>query len=157
MIKLRNYKGEKIESIPQLIKPEYGTGKTFKNGMPQINWPEPDDDRDSNGFDKHNVEENGQYIIKTKLPQGTVIIRYGREAGSFSAPEGTKYEELSLPYKKETVEYNRYRVISNDLEVECIVDKGRVAPAFGSKGGGIQYKHNKGIINLIQDKVLERI
>ena len=47
---------------------------------------------------------------------------------------------LSLPYDEDSVPYHEY-VVMKDCEIECIVDKGTVAPGFKSVGGGVQYKH----------------
>jgi len=50
---------------------------------------------------------------------------------------GTPYSELSLPYIEDSVPYHEYIVVGR-CEVECLVDKGTVAPGFGSEGGAVQ-------------------
>ncbi len=47
-----------------------------------------------------------------------------------------------LPYVKETIEYHEFKV-TEDLSVECRVDKGMVAPKFLSDGGAIQFMHKQ--------------
>lgn len=153
----RNYKGEIINSPKMLNQPEYGTGKCNRYGEPEINWKYLSEYADDDGFDIRNKEDNGNYKIFVSLPQGTKIIRYGNEEGSYTAPIGTPYENLALPYVKGTIEYNEYKVIADKLTVECKVCKGRVAPGFGSEGGAIQYKHPITIRASIRQRILERI
>lgn len=147
---LTNYKGELLTGLPQLKKPEFGAGESG------IAWPKESETIDSKGFDKTNVESNSNYIIKVILPPDTIIIRYGKEDGHFTAPKGTEYEKLSLPYVKETVPYFEYRV-KKKINVKCEVIKGKVAPAFDSEGGAIQYYHPITIGMSLQRGILERI
>lgn len=147
---LTNYKGESLIGLPQLRKPEYSTEKWG------IAWPKESNTVDKYGFDKTNVECNSNYKIKVILPPGTIIIRYGKEDGHFTAPQGTEYEKLSLPYVKETVPYFEYRV-KKKTTVKCEVIKGRVAPAFDCEGGGIQYYHPITIGISLQKGILERV
>lgn len=154
---IKNDKGKIIDGKKKLIKREYGLGKYYSNGEPMVNWNLLSEFADSNGFDKRNVETNGKYKIEVELPYGTIIIRYGNLSGNFSAPKGTKYEDLALPYVKETVEYNEFRVITDKIKVMCIVEKGIVAPGFESNGGAIQYLHPMSMKESIRTKLLERI
>lgn len=131
--KIKNDKGEPISGHKQLLREEYGTGSYDANGEPVINW-DLLSHADKDGFDLRNIETNNKHTIEVELPFGTIIIRYGNKAGRFSAPKGTRYEELSLPYQKDTVEYNEYKVIADKIKVGCIVEKGIVAPGFGSEG-----------------------
>lgn len=154
---MKNYKGEIISGIRQLIKPEYGTGENDRYGQPKVNWGYLSKYADDDGFDTRNVESNGQYRMEVVLPYGTIIIRYGNEMGHYTAPKGAKYEELALPYIRESVEYNEYKVISDNVHIICIVDKGKVAPGFSSYGGAIQYLHPITIRESIKKGILERI
>lgn len=151
----RNDKGQLISGIRQVLRPEYAVGFS-QNKEPIIDWSFLSKYADENGFDTRNLEKNGRYIIDTQLPYGTVIIRYGSEMGRFSAPKGTDYSELALPYLQDTVEYNEYQVLASKLFVRCIVTKGRVAPGFDSNGGAIQYLHKHTIRNLVSQGVLKR-
>lgn len=153
----RNYRGEVIDGPRKLLRPEFRTGIYFENGEPEIEWKNLSEYADEDGFDTRNVEDNGYYKIFINLTAGTKIIRYGNETGTFTAPEGTPYESLALPYIKESVEYNEYVVIADNLTVECKVQKGKVAPGFESKGGGIQYKHPVTIRESLKRRQLERI
>lgn len=155
--RIKNDKGEFISGKKKLLKKEYGTGEFYQNGEPKINWSLLSEFADNNGFDKRNIEENGKYKIEVELPYGTIIIRYGNSSGNFSAPKGTKYEDLALPYVKETVEYNEYRVIAKKINVVCIVEKGIVAPGFESNGGAVQYMHPISLKESIMNKLLERV
>ena len=100
---------------------------------------------------------DGKYKMRIRLPRGTEIIRYGGEMGYYSTPAETQYEELSLPYIKETVEYHRYRVNAKYLVLTCVVEKGRVAPGFGSPGGAVQYLHPISILESVNRHFLVRI
>ena len=152
----KNDKGENISGKRKVSNKKYCKGYAV-NGEPIINWDFLSKYADNNGFDVRNLEENGYYMIEIELPIGTEIIRYGNESGRFTAPNGTKYEDLALPYDKESVEFNQYRVISSPLKVVCKVKKGRVAPGFDSQGGAIQFLHDKNILQLRKEYVLERI
>lgn len=154
---IRNDKGQLISGHKQLLKKEYGTGEYDVYGEPKINWKYLSEFADEDGFDTRCLGQNNKHRTEVELPYGTIIIRYGNEVGSFSAPKGTKYEELSLPYDKDTVEYNEYKVIADSIKVSCIVEKGIVAPGFESKGGAVQYLHSKNIKTSIKSKLLERI
>ena len=52
---------------------------------------------------------------------------------------------LALPYMKDTVEYNEYKVIANGVKIICIVEKGKIAPGFDSDGGAVQFMHSVSI------------
>ena len=151
----RNYKGEDVSNMHhQLSDPSYGTGKYDENGDPIVNWPKYLMGNPSDGFLR---EEDGTYYHEIELPNGTHILRYGNEDGSHTAPIGTPYECLALPYVKETMEYNEYIVIADGVTVLCQVQKGIVAPSLDSPGMVIQYKHNKPIRQLCYESTLKRV
>lgn len=154
-----NYKGEALgDTKKQLSKPEYGTGEIDKFGDPVVKWKEYIIGKaDKYGFDKKHKEFLWFHTIRIPLPRNTIIIRYGSERGNYTAPKGTAYDNLALPYKQETVEYNEYRVIADGVIVKCRVRRGLVAPSLDSKGGAIQYHHDKIIADLVLEGVLERI
>lgn len=153
-----NYYGQVITNPYQLASPDFGTGELDKYGFPEIDFPRCTTEyADRYGFDKRNIEANGHYTISYVLPKDTVIIRFGSEHGQYTAPQNTSFEEVSLPYTIESLEYHEYRVIADGLRVECIVEKGKVAPMFRQPGGGVQYRHPHSIRSLIRDAQLERI
>lgn len=154
---MKNFRGEILVGPRQLKKPEYGTGEVNDLGEPIPDWSLLSEEADKHGFDKTNQESNGKHIIEIELPPGTIIIRYGNESGKYTAPQGTDYENLSMPYKKETVPYYEYKVVAKSLHVTCVVQKGKVAPGFDSKGGAIQYYHNTTIYESIKKGILERL
>ena len=154
---IKNDKGQVISGKKELLETRYGTGNVYPNGEPIVNWKMLSEFADDDGFDIRNIEPNGEYKIEIELPYGTTLIRYGNETGRFSAPKGTKYEDLALPYIKDTVEYNEYKVIAKEITVICMVQKGKVAPGFGSDGGAVQYMHPMSIIESIKSNLLERI
>ena len=154
---MKNYKGETISGIRQLKKPEYGAGKTNRYGQPVVNWNYLSKHADDDGFDTRNIESNGKHTVEFIIPCGSVIIRYGSEIGHFSAPKGSPYDKLSLPYIPESMEYNEYKVIADNVRIICVVDKGIAAPGFDSEGGAVQYLHPITIRESVKKGMLERI
>lgn len=117
---------------------------------------------------KYRVTMSQQYLGK-----GTVLVRYGSERGHFTAPYGTAFQQLGLPYLQDTVEFHKYTVLK-ELCVTCIeiadaqeqqrilevksgkrppdveyAVEGVTAPAFGSAGGAIQYYHDSSIKKML--------
>lgn len=117
---------------------------------------------------KYRVTISQQYLGK-----GTELIRYGSPKGHYTALNGTKFEQLGLPYQQDTVEFHKYRVLL-DIPVTCVevnnfeeqqrlseiwngtrfpnrdsAVEGLVAPAFGSDGGAIQYYHDMQICDML--------
>ncbi|MDR0308697.1 MAG: TNT domain-containing protein [Coriobacteriales bacterium] len=80
---------------------------------------------------------------KTTLQPGTKIDRYGDESGSFAAPQGTPYEQRSLPPGSEDNLYNTYEVVK-----PMDVYSGETASWFDQPGGGTQYKLSMSIEEL---------
>lgn len=147
----KNYKGEELFDKPRkLTDVKFGSGRIGAFG-PEVNWnlvTQCNNNADEDGFDiRYEISE-------CVLPAGTKIIRYGNEIGRYTAPIGTTYEMLSLPYVKETIEYHEYNVVE-PTKVKCEVSKGIVASAFGQVGGGVQYKHQKSIAKLLEEGVLK--
>mgnify|MGYP004466749277 CR=1 FL=1 len=155
----RNYYGEIINNVNrELEDPSYGTGKIDEYGQPKIDWEYfITGKEDGHGFDTDNKEENGYYYIETELPRGTKLLRFGNEGGYYTAPLGTPYNKLALPYKIETIEYNEYEVIADGVYVKCVVQKGRTAASRNSEGGAIQYYHEQSIKTLVRNKTLKRL
>lgn len=87
------------------------------------------------------------------LDVGALIDRYGGPGGDFTAPKGTPYKMRSLPYYKNQNVYHVYRVIKPIENVEA----GRIAPAFGEWGGGIQYHLPTNVKKLIENGYLEEV
>ena len=138
----KNDEGKILGNAKVLLqKQEYGTGE-YHGFTPIVKWEEYRQNcSDKDGFDTNNVETNGEYLIEVCLPKGTHLIRFGSETGRFTAPEGTPYDQLGLPYVRESVEFHEYTVIADSVKVLCKVKQGKVAPIFDSPGGGIQYLH----------------
>ncbi len=142
---LYNCYGEKIDRHDlEYLDPSYGTFN--ENHIPDVNWGDETDECDKYGFDKkyRPIEGSDDYLIRNyELEVGTILCRYGYPGGNYTTVKGTLYEDLSLPYVKETVEYHEYKVVKK-LHVKAlvpIVDKGKVAPKFQSNGGAIQFYH----------------
>lgn len=74
---------------------------------------------------------------QTELQSGDKLIRYDTLDGSYFAPADSKYEELGLPYDESKIRKSYWKV-----DKPFTVEKSKVAPAFDSEGGGIQYRLN---------------
>ncbi len=130
-----NSDGQWVEAKDLKLKsPEYG--EVLPDGRIIVHWKEEDDTVDGDGFDK-SYEGSDGYYDEVILPIGSKLCRYGTPAGYLTAPIGTPYEHLGLPYIKETREYHEYRVVADN----CKVKRGKVSPMFDSPGGGTQYLH----------------
>ena len=151
-----NYLGDDIsDSRIQLLNDEYGY--VDKENIPHIDWGEETEKCDKNGFDKEYrpVYGSDEYIIEDYvIPKGTIICRYGFLGGLFTTIKGAEYENLGLPYVKETIEYHEFKV-TEDLSVACRVIKGLVAPKFKSKGGAIQFMHRQPVRLECEDGYLQ--
>ena len=120
-------------------------------------WGTETEKCDADGFDKEYrpIDGTSAYIIKDYIiPKGTIVCRYGFPGGFFTTDKGADYDQLGLPYIKETIEYHEYRV-SEDLMVDCYVTKGVVAPKFKSEGGAVQYMHRQSISLECEDGFLQ--
>ncbi|WP_159917525.1 hemagglutinin repeat-containing protein [Pantoea sp. 18069] len=87
--------------------------------------------------------ENSGFIGNTTkkiLPIGTKLDRVGKPTGRFLAPAGTLYEARSLPPGSGGLPAYTYEVIKPLPVIE-----GRVSPAFGQAGGGLQIIPDLGI------------
>ena len=115
-----------------------GGSKNWVDEFGNIKWP------NNNGF--LGVPE------KYEIPQGSIIDRYGYSGGSFASPKGTSYEARSLAPGTENKPYTAYEVIK---PLETL--KGTTAPYFDQVGGGIQYKFDKSIQELIDLGYLKEI
>ncbi|EOQ49892.1 filamentous hemagglutinin [Citrobacter sp. KTE151] len=126
------------ESVPK--NPNYSSATTdaeaggysyydkFKNANGGWDWPK------NLGFEGDPV--------KTTIPVGTRLDRYGDPNGSFLAPKGTPYEQRALAPGAKAEKYYEYEVIKPLPAIQ-----GKIAPAFGEPGGGIQILPN------MQDRV----
>lgn len=85
-------------------------------------------------------------VTKTFAP-GDTFDRFGPPSGTFASPEGTPYDERSLPPTSLVSSsggstYHVYEVTAK-WETDpppVVVTQNKVAPAFGQPGGGIQYQ-----------------
>ncbi|MDT8848894.1 glycohydrolase toxin TNT-related protein, partial [Pantoea dispersa] len=114
----------------------------YRNGSGDWNWPA------KLGF----AEEP----VKTTLPVGTHLDRYSKTNGSFLAPQGTPQEQRALAPGSLADKYHEYVVIK-----PLPVMQGKIAPAFGEHGGGIQILPNMqervNVQWLLDNKYIERV
>jgi nicrotizing toxin Mtb-like protein len=73
-----------------------------------------------------------------------VIDRFGKADGRFLSPIGTSYEQCGLPPQNPDDGYHQYQVIK-DIRVWA----GKISPAMGQPGGGIQYLSPGTVADLI--------
>ena len=151
--KLRDQKDASSESTPRKKKDldgnsptaaqsqkarELGVDEKWVTADGHIKWP-PND-----GFD-------GPPRDKT-LRKGEVISRYGGDSGTFTAPDGTPFEQRSLPASSSNQGERKFRV-----KKELPVKEGKSASWFGESGGGTQYKSDKSIGDLLDEGIIEEI
>lgn len=89
---------------------------------------------------------------KMTLQPGTRIDRYGYEGGTFVSPEGIPYNARSLAPGTELKPYNVYEVVKPIDGLE-----GKIAPWFDEVGGGIQYKLNQSIKELLDGGYIKKV
>ncbi|MDO9154526.1 MAG: glycohydrolase toxin TNT-related protein [Paludibacter sp.] len=72
----------------------------------------------------------------TILQKGTIIDRYGSDKGSYFAPEGTSFENRSLPDEYKNLTLKKYEVLR-----PLPMWESTTAPHFNQPGLGTQYRH----------------
>jgi Tuberculosis necrotizing toxin len=124
---------------PEQYLDKYASG-VDANGRPNWNWPY------SPGGTVEGTES------PTQLQPGLILDRYGPDQGKFLCLSGTSYPERSLPAGRLADEYNQYRVVR-----PLPANRAEIAPAFGEPGGGIQYRTDQSVRQLIVDGYLEEV
>ncbi|WP_256324602.1 glycohydrolase toxin TNT-related protein [Selenomonas ruminantium] len=101
-------------------------------------------------------ENDGAVFGTTKsvtLTKGYQIDRFGKETGYYVSPKDMSYESRYLrPRTKELTPYTQYEVLK-PIKAEGSV----IAPWFNQPGGGIQFKLEKSIRELIEENKIRRI
>ena len=85
------------------------------------------------------------------LRAGEVLQRYGGPSGTYLAPLGTAYQSVALPGGSQEKAKHYYRVVR-----PVSVTQGRIAPAFGEPGGGMQFITSQPVSELLKNGSLER-
>ena len=160
MEKQYNFKGEELKELKiGLLNPSNYTfdanGEVLrdKKGYPLLahGWMSDPAIADKDGFDMREKTSEGSYTCKKVLKKGTKICRYGLQDSIFTSLAGTDYDKLGLPWDPETVPYSEYVVKADNY----VVTEGKVAPAFDSLGGGVQYVHANKITEDCKKGLLE--
>lgn len=86
------------------------------------------------------------------LKPNTLIDRYGNPTGTFVSPKGTAYSQRALPAGSNLRPYHVYEVIK---PLEC--QGGKIAPWFDEIGGGIQFKFEKSIKQLLDEGYIKEV
>ena len=92
-------------------------------------------------------------IVTITLPSGDVLTRYGSPGGRYVSPDGMTFEQRALPSTTREGDFHVYYV---ERSIDG-VEKGKIAPWFGRKGGGIQYKLPDRIVNLMEASMLREV
>lgn len=135
-----------VEEYPEECRTadgKYVTNSEFLDENHEVKWEEY---APNGGFEGE--------ATNTTLKEGETVQRYGDGDGSYVAPQGTSYGELSLPYEEGSVGEPKTYVVKKDIEDAQV---GKVAPAFDQEGGGTQYKLPDSVDNLVDDGYLEEV
>jgi Tuberculosis necrotizing toxin len=127
-------KGKKWEGE---VLPNPSKGKWVDDNG-KILWPT------NNGF-------SGTPMI-TKLKAGAKFDRYGSSTGKFASPLGTPANQRSLSPGMVSKPLTKYEVIK-----PFDVQSGKIAPWFGESGGGVQYKFDKSVKDLLLEGYIKEI
>ncbi|MDP1540268.1 MAG: glycohydrolase toxin TNT-related protein, partial [Moraxellaceae bacterium] len=101
---------------------------------------EADDFYQRNPDGSHYYPEKLGFVGQPKpgtIKEGTILDRYGDNDGSFLSPHGVPINQRALPPADEVRVYRQYEVLK-----PLPVLEGKIAPAYGSAGGGIQLLPN---------------
>ncbi|OBF06522.1 hypothetical protein A5730_14455 [Mycobacterium sp. ACS4054] len=83
----------------------------------------------------------GTIVPDVKLPQGTVLSRFGYPGGGYLAPDGTPFAEVALPPESAVKPYFQYVVKDPAaLPPGWRIEESKVAPWFHQPGGGQQFR-----------------
>nr|WP_244964498.1 glycohydrolase toxin TNT-related protein [Pantoea brenneri] len=126
-------------------------------------WSQYDKYRNENENENENGDWNwpaklgfAEEPVKTTLPVGTRLDRYGKTNGSFLAPQGMPQEQRALAPGSLADQYHEYVVIK-----PLPVMQGKIAPAFGEPGGSIQILPNMqervNVQWLLDNKYIEKV
>nr|WP_307753748.1 hemagglutinin repeat-containing protein [Xanthomonas albilineans] len=94
--------------------------------------------------------------VETTLSVGTKLDRYGDPEGRFLSPNGVPYEQRALAPGSRSGGYYEYEVIE-----PLPVIQGKIAPAFGQPGGGVQilprFPYRVDVQWLLDNEFLKRV
>ncbi|MBN7482859.1 glycohydrolase toxin TNT-related protein [Mycobacteroides abscessus] len=120
------------------------TGTRDAHGNPELVWPDPQ--RHPQGFDTPETR------TPSVLGPGQIFDRFGPGFGVFGSPVGTPFPERALPPHSLAAGYHRYEVVKS-----IPIWQGRIAPAMGQPGGGIQYYFPRSIVDLVNAGYLKEV
>ncbi|OBF86269.1 hypothetical protein A5791_20780 [Mycobacterium sp. 852002-51163_SCH5372311] len=120
------------------------TGQRDAHGNPELVWPDPQ--THPQGFSSPENRTPGV------LNPGQLFDRFGPGFGVFGSPVGTLFPERALPPHSLDAGYHRYEVVR-----PIPIWEGRIAPAMGQPGGGVQYYFTRPIVDLVNAGYLKEI
>lgn len=83
----------------------------------------------------------GTVVDHVELPPGTELGRFGYPGGTYLAPDGTRFAELSLPPDSASKPYYHYVVDDpSKLPPGWRIEQSQAAPWFHQPGGGPQFR-----------------
>jgi len=134
-----------------------GSGISTADKVKISNWKYPPNEEvylaNKNTFDNPNYFDQTTGEIKWPGMNGDPNVDgYGNPSGKFTSPQGIPFENRALSPTTDMNNYHTYEVIK-PVEVQS----GEIAPWFDQPGGGIQYRFNDTIQNLINNGILREV
>jgi hypothetical protein len=120
------------------------TGNRDAHGNPDLVWPDPM--AHPQGFD------SPEGRTPAVLEPGATFDRFGPGFGQFGSPVGTAFPERALPPHSLDAGYHRYEALR-----PVPMWEGRIAPAMGQPGGGVQYYFTHSIVDLVNAGYLREV
>ncbi|MFD4181404.1 glycohydrolase toxin TNT-related protein, partial [Rhodococcus sp. NPDC058514] len=136
------------DEIPDGVPPEMLDGYDRFGGMTEEEFASRYYDPDTGWWrypDNDGIALDGDGDLRIldpdiRLPEGTVIDRFGDSNGAYLAPDGIPFSDRALPPESLGKPYHQYRVTGVPLPDHWRIEASVIAPGFGQPGGGIQYR-----------------
>jgi len=144
-VKISNWKYPPNEEVYLANKNTFDNPNYFDQTTGEIKWLGMNGDPNVDGF-LNGISRN------ESLQPGMLIDRYGNPSGKFTSPQGIPFENRALSPTTDMNNYHTYEIIK-PVEVQS----GEIAPWFDQPGGGIQYRFNDTIQNLINNGILREV
>jgi hypothetical protein len=150
-------KGEAAEKDPAAADPARRPARGVKPATPvrdpTLRSSLSDDWFDSSGNVRWPPNRGfaGDPVAETLQP-GTIIDRYGEDAGRYFSPAGTSYAARALPYDPAQMNYTQFEVLK-PLPVEA----GPAEAWFDQAGGGTQYFSKMNAQQLLDEGYIRKV
>ncbi|MGW6378992.1 TNT domain-containing protein [Rhodococcus sp. NPDC055112] len=136
------------EDIPDGVPPEMLEGWNRFGGLTEEAFASRYYDQETGWwrYPEHDgvaLDSDGELRIldpDIRLPEGTIIDRFGDPDGAYLAPDGIPFSDRALPPDSLGTQYHQYRVTGVPLPDSWRIEASVIAPGFGQPGGGVQYR-----------------